>query len=197
MASIRLSTKKNWDLYGDEIFTACCGRLDRGYFPPSINDTNIALILKVDSLDSLKYWRPVSLCNVIYKLVSKVLANRLKVILHKCISLVQSAFVPGRSILDNAMIATEIIHFLKSKRRGKKGEVALKIDMSKAYDKVDWGYLKAVMFRLGFQERWVRWIMQCVESVNYSVLVNMEHVGPIQLGRGLRQGDPLSLYFMR
>lgn len=72
------------------------------------------------------------MCNVIYKLVSKVLANRLKLVLHKCISHVQSAFVPGRCILDNAMIAIEIIHHLKSKTKGRNGDVALKFDMSKA-----------------------------------------------------------------
>lgn len=87
--------------------------------------------------------------------MSKVLANRLKLILHKCVSTVQSAFVPGRSILDNAMMAVEIIHYLKSKTKGTKGDVALKIDMSKAYDRVDWGYLHAVMRRMGFDEKWI------------------------------------------
>jgi hypothetical protein len=85
----------------------------------------------------MKDVRPIPLCKALYKIVAKVLANRLKPILKKCISENQSAFVPRRSILDNAMAAIEIIHFMKSKTRGKKGEVALKLNISKAYDRID------------------------------------------------------------
>jgi len=75
--------------------------------------TNIALIPKVDSQVSMKDWRPIALCNVVYKIVAKVLANRLKLVLDKCVSDSQSAFVPGRSILDNVMTPIEIIHYMK------------------------------------------------------------------------------------
>jgi hypothetical protein len=85
----------------------------------------------------MRDWRLISLCNVLYKVIAKVLANRLKVVLDKCISANQSTFVPGRSILDNAMAAIELIHYMKAKTRGKKGEVALKLDISKAYDRID------------------------------------------------------------
>jgi hypothetical protein len=131
---------------------------------------------------------------VIYKLVAKVLANRLKHVLNKCISANQSAFVPGRSILDNAMAAIEVVHFMKSKTRGKLGEVALKLDISKAYDRIDWEYLRGIMCKMGFSTQWISWIMMCVETVDYSVIVNGNIVGPIIPGRGLRQGDPLSPY---
>lgn len=83
---------------------------------------------------------------------------------------------------------------MKRKRYGKDGDIALKIDISKAYDRVDWGYLKQMMLRMGFALRWVEWIFLCVSSVSYSVLLNQDRVDPIQLGRGLRQGDPLSPY---
>jgi ribonuclease HI len=92
------------------------------------------------------------------------------------------------------MIAMEVIHALKKRTRGSKGELALKIDISKAYDKVDWGFLKGMLIRLGFSEKWISWMMMCVSTVNYSVLMNFDKVGPIHPGRGLRQGDPLSPY---
>ncbi|MCI24055.1 RNA-directed DNA polymerase (Reverse transcriptase) [Trifolium medium] len=142
----------------------------------------------------MKDLRPISLCNVVYKLVAKLLANRPKGCLSKCVSEEQSAFVEGRSILDNALTAIEIIHVLKRKTRGNKGELALKIDIRKTYDRVDWVFLRGVLNRMGFEERWIHWVMMCVSSVHYSVLVNTDRVGPIQPRRGLRQGDPLSPY---
>jgi hypothetical protein len=183
-----------WDMCGNDIFASVKEWLDRGYFPSSLNETNICLIPKCDNPISMKDLRPISLCNVLYKMVSKLLANRLKGCLEKCVSEEQSAFVEGRSILDNALIAIEVIHALKRKTKGRKGSLALKIDISKAYDKVDWGFLRGMLERLGFSNKWINWMMLCVSSVNYSVLVNFEQVGPIFPGRELRQGDPLSPY---
>ena len=142
----------------------------------------------------MKDWCPIALCNVLYKIISKVLANRLKDVLPHCISDNQSAFVPGRSILDNAMVAIKVLHFMKTKTRGEDKYVALKLDISKAYDRMDWDYLRAILDKMGFHSRWIHWMSMCIESVDYFVLVNGEQVGPIILGRGLRQGDPLSPY---
>lgn len=186
--------RRFWDFCGEETFNACCHWLEVGNFPYSVHDTSIVLIPKCDNPSSMNDWRPISLCNVVYKLLSKVLANRLKSVLSKCISIEQFAFISGRSILDNVIVASEIIHHMKCKTRGKQGEVALKIDISNAYDRVNWGYLRAMMEKMGFSTRWVNWIMLCVSSVSYSVLVNSYAVSPIIPNRDLRQDDPLSPY---
>jgi hypothetical protein len=101
------------------------------------NDTWVALIPKVKNPQSMKDLRPISLCNVVYKLVSKVLANRLKIILEDIIAPNQSAFVPGRLITDNVLLAHEVNHFMHNKRKGQVGYAAVKLDMSKAYDRVE------------------------------------------------------------
>jgi hypothetical protein len=186
--------KRFWDLCGKEIYNTSMQWLRRGRFPEHLNDTNIVLIPKVDNPTSMKDLRPISLCNVLYKILSKVLANRLKPLLNRYISAEQSAFIADRSILDNVMVAMETIHHMKCKVKGKVGEVALKIDISKAYDRVEWRYLLNVMRKMGFCEKWVKWINMCLDSIQYSVSVNGESVGPITPGRGLRQGDPLSPY---
>nr|KYP46237.1 Transposon TX1 uncharacterized [Cajanus cajan] len=129
--------KRFWDLLGPEVFAAGTHWLEQGEFPPQLNNTNVVLIPKTANPTSMKDLRPISLCNVIYKILFKVLANRMKPLLNQCISPEQSAFVENRSILDNVLVAIELIHHMKCKKNGRTGEVALKIDINKAFDRVD------------------------------------------------------------
>ena len=97
-------------------------------------------------------------------------------------------------IIDNVIIAFETLHYLKNQRGGNNMQIAAKLDMSKAYDRVEWDYLEAILLKLGFQAQWVRLIMECVRSPIYSVMVNGAPQGFIKPGRGIRQRDPLSPY---
>ena len=101
------------------------------------NEHVIVLIPKKSKPESLSDMRPIALCNVLYKIVAKMLSNRMKTVLGSVVSESQSAFIPGRAITDNILISSEIMHFLKRKRQGKVGATALKIDMSKAYDRIE------------------------------------------------------------
>ena len=124
-------------MIGDQIFSAASQWLSTGAFPLDLNNTLIVLIPKCENPSSMKELKPISLCNVLYKLVAKVLANRMKDVLCRLISPSQAAFVPGRSIMDNILLASEVLHCLKRRTRGCIGDVALKLDISKASDRVD------------------------------------------------------------
>lgn len=116
---------------------------------------------------------------------------RLRVLLDSIVSSAQSVFVPGRSTIDNIMLAYESNHALNRGQGSGGGSVALKVNMSKAYDWVEWGFLEAILAKLGFSDRWVGLMRECISTVCYNVLVNGREWGPIILTRGLRQGDPL------
>ena len=87
------------------------------------------------------------------------------------------------------------MHYLKRKSQGKDGYMALKLDMSKAYDRIEWDFSEAIMQKMGFASRWIELISICISSVSYKVVHGSHSIGPINSARGLRQGDPLSPYF--
>jgi hypothetical protein len=121
--------------------------------------------------------------------------NQLKKIVGEIISHNQNAFIPGRLITNNIIIAFEALHTMDTRLKGVEGYMALKLDMCKAYDRVEWDFLEIIMKRIGFASRWVQLLMTCVRTVTYSVLINSRPYGKIVPYKGLRQGDPLSPYF--
>jgi hypothetical protein len=159
--------KQFWETVGDTVTAKVLNVLRGGEIPTEWNETTVVLIPKVKEPESMKDLRPISLCNVVYKLISKVLANRLKKILDEIIAPNQSAFVPGRLITDTILLAYECTHFMKTRRKGNMGYAAVKLDMSKAYDRVEWSFIEKMMRKLGFAEDWFALIMKCVTTVTY------------------------------
>jgi hypothetical protein len=134
---------------GPEVCKAILYSLNNGVLDNDLNSTYIALIPKIKNPTCVTEFRPISLCNVLYKIISKVLANRLRVILPHIISPFHSAFIPGRLISDNILVAYETLHTMQSRMKGKKGYMAVKIDMSKAYNRIEWCFLEAIMGKWG------------------------------------------------
>lgn len=183
-----------WEILKQDVFSSVKQFFQSGLMPPDLNKTIITLIPKVPNPECLDQYRPISLCNYTYKIISKVLANRLKPFLPNIISMEQSAFVSGRQIQDNILIVQEILHQLKTRTRKKKFQAVVKMDMTKAYDRVEWDFLKNYLSRLGFHPIWVQWTMQCITTVSISVKFNGTQLQYFQPTRGIRQGDPLSPY---
>ena len=136
---------------GIDVHQAVLSSLNSSSILKSINHTFITLIPKVNNPERVSNFQLISLCNMIYKIVSKVIANRLKPMLHSIISDTQSVFIANRLITDNILIAFESLHHMKNNCIGKKGFMALKLDMSKAYDRVKWIFLEKILLKMGFQ----------------------------------------------
>ena len=125
--------------------------------PNGVNDTVIVLIPKKKDPVNLKDFRPISLCNVVSKIVAKCLVNRLRPLLEDIIAPTQSAFIPGRRITDNALVAFECINTMQKSCDAKGSFCAYKLDLTKAYDRVDWDFLEGVLRKFGYVDQWIRW----------------------------------------
>lgn len=135
---------------------------------------------------------PIALCNVVYKVITKILASRLKDHLNDIIHPSQAAFIPSRSILDNIIINHEIMGYINS-RKGRQWYMAIKVDMAKAYDMVEWDILHSIILAHSFSPVLGSLIHHCVSSVHFSILVNGSPCGFLSNSRGIRQGDPIAV----
>lgn len=143
-------------------------------FERSFNATYVALIPKKIGVAALRDYRPINLISGVYKIIAKVLTERLKRVVNKLVNTHQMTFIKGRQIMDAAFIANECVD---TRLRGEVPGIMCKLDIEKAYDHVNWDFLLNILRQMGFGERWLKWIDFCIKIVRFSTLVNGELVG--------------------
>ena len=151
--------------------------------PIGCNSTFIALIPKIPDVNMVKDFRPISLIGSIYKIIAKILENRLVGMLESIVNEVQSAFIAERQILDGPFILNEVMQWCKSK---KKKALFFKVDFEKAYDSVRWDFLDYVLNKFGFGNKWRKWIQSCLRSSKGSIIINGSPTEEFQIFKGLK-----------
>lgn len=186
--------QSQWDIIGSSV----CDLVRKVYLNPdmvcNLNETLVVLIPKVQYPETLNQSRPISLCNVVYKIVTKVVTNRFRRHMASLIAPHKCSFIPGRHNSENIVIAQEIFHTMRSKKGGKKGFIAVKVDLDKAYDRLRWEFIDATLQELGLGEHFRKLIMVCVSTVVMRVLFNGDTTETFFLTKDIRQEDPISPY---
>ncbi|GKB66441.1 putative RNA-directed DNA polymerase [Tanacetum coccineum] len=181
--------KRYWDTIKRELVDAVKWFWQKGEFSKGCNASFVTLVPKVDDPLGLGDYRPISLIGSYYKIISKLLAERVKKVIGNVIGEVQNAFIKGRYILDGVLIANETMEFMKKK---KQNGIVFKLDFEKADDSIEWGFLMAIMKKMGFGNKWCKWVDSCLRSTSISILVNGSPTREFSMEREVRQGDPLS-----
>ena len=182
-----------WSFVGVEITAAVAEFFSSGQLLKQWNATSLVLIPKIPNASSVADFRPISCLNTVYKVISSLLAGRLKAVLPSIIGHSQSAFMPGRLLLENVLLATEIIQGYSKKSTSP--SAMLKVDMRKAFDSIRWDFIIACLRALNFPRLHICWIEQCISTASFSIVVNGQSGGYFRSTQGLRQGDPMSPYF--
>lgn len=187
--------KKLWKVVDIKV----CEIVERSWENPTyiteVNQTNIFLIPKTQQPEYVHHFRPISLCNTIYKVVSKVIIERLEKCIPKLVSPYQTSFVPGRSIQDNIIVAQEMVHNTR-KMKGKRGSFIIKVGLSKAYDKVSWEFIWRVLEEKKIPSNLVNMIMHGITSVETNIKWNGVRSLFFRPSRGIRHGNPISPYIL-
>ncbi|GKD88956.1 RNA-directed DNA polymerase, eukaryota, partial [Tanacetum coccineum] len=181
--------RKFWEVIGGDVYRVVKCFFRSGSFPKGCNPSFIALIPKVNDAKFVKDFRLISIIGCQYKIVGKILTNRLSSVIGSLVSKEQSAFIRGRQVLDGPMMLSEVIDWCNQKKRK---AMIFKVDFEKAYDSVRWDFLDMILYRFGFGDTWRGWIKGCLVSSTDSILVNGSLTQEFYFPQGLRQGDPLS-----
>jgi len=189
----RLFFKKLWHIFRKQLIQKVQSFFRDEWLLKDMNKTFIILIPKVQDASNFGHFRPISLCNFCYKVISIILVARLQPLLDKLIDLAQVAFVPNRNIAENVLLAQEVVHSFSTTKK-KKGFMGLNLDFQKAYDKLEWPFLVQVLKNFGFHQKFINLIYQCISTLSFTFLLNGGKGRSINPLRGLRQGDLLSPY---
>ena len=179
-----------WEIVATDIVCSVQEFFYTGVLAPNMNANIIVLIPKISGASSIGDFRPIALANFQFKIVTKIIAERMAIICMQIISPQQRGFVRDRNISECVILASELINLLTKKQFG--GNIAIKVDILKAFDTLDWNYLVEVLRQFGFSSLFCNWILEILHSAHLSVLFNGNVVGYFPCKRGVRQGDPLS-----
>lgn len=182
----------SWNIVGADVQAAVLYFFDSSHMPRIINSAAIALVPKVCNPSHMGQFRPISCCNTLYKCIAKMLADRIKRVLGNLISPCQTAFVPGRRIGDNILLAQSLCRDYHLNFGGPR--TAIKMDIRKAFDTLSWDFLFTTLVKMQFPQKFIDWIKVCVSTSMLSVKINGALEGFFKAKSGLRQGDPLSPY---
>lgn len=185
--------QESWDVVGESVTRFGLEFFASGVLPAGMNDAMLVLIPNVLKPEKNMQFRPISLCNVLFKIVTKSMVLRLKKLMPNLIGPSQASFIPGRLSTDNIVVVQEVVHS-KRRKKGRKGWMLLKLDLEKAYDRIRWDFLEDTLYAAKLPQIWATWIMECVTNPGMSLLWNGVRTKAFTPQRGLRQGNPLSPY---